>query len=462
MLKPLFASMTLAVASITAAAERPSDVATPNTAASTVFHEWLSAFNSGQRSAIQTFYATRLDDPDPAFQYENAEDTCGFDVVRIEAQTPRSLRVLLAEKCFPALQSLDLELGAPGTQKLKTFELRPYQLPPQRVIAALSSIADRLAQRDQFAGTLMIAHGSAAPWTRSWGDIDGDAKQPITADTPMFLASAGKMFTAVAVLQLVNAGKIDLDAPFGRYLTNYPNREMAKATIRQLLEHRGGTGDIGILGRDDGANRQWVRSIDDIIKLNGARGPDFPPGSKAEYSNYGFILLGAVIEKVTGQRYDDYIAEHIFKPAGMSRAGFPDLDHLQGVALGKTTFYGATPTMVSNRDVLPWRGASAGGGVASANDMRKFFDALRAGKLLPAKLLKLATTAGDTPWYGLGFVVNSGKHASWGHGGNSYGMDVATHYYPGIDTTFICLGTRDQVCNRLIYAWYFRVFGVTE
>ncbi len=106
------------------------------------------------------------------------------------------------------------------------------------------------------------------------------------------------MFTSVAVLQLVEAGKIDLDAPFGKYLTAYPNAEMAKVTIRQLLNHRGGTGDIGILGREDGANRARVRTIADIVQLNGTRGPDFPPGTKEDYSNYGFILLGAVIEKV--------------------------------------------------------------------------------------------------------------------------------------------------------------------
>jgi CubicO group peptidase (beta-lactamase class C family) len=137
----------------------------------------------------------------------------------------------------------------------------------------------------------------------------------------------------VAVLQLVEAGKIDLDAPLGRYLTDYPNADMAKVTIQQLLTHRGGTGDIGILGREDGANRTKVRTIADLVRLNGSRSPDFPPGSKDDYSNYGFILLGAVIEKVTGNTYQDYVADHVFKPAGMKNAGFPDRDHLQGVAV---------------------------------------------------------------------------------------------------------------------------------
>jgi CubicO group peptidase (beta-lactamase class C family) len=195
-----------------------------------------------------------------------------------------------------------------------------------------------------------------------------------------------------------------------------------------------------------------------MIRLNGDRAPAFPPGSKDEYSNYGFILLGAVIEKVTGEAYQDLVARRIFAPAGMTASAFPDRDHLQGVAVGYTTYFGEEKVPLPNLDSLPWRGASAGGGVASANDMLRFFDALRAGKLLGPAMLKLATSAGATPWYGLGFVVNPDTPPSWGHGGTSYGMDVAAHHYPSIDTTFICLGARDMVCNRLIFAWYLRTF----
>jgi D-alanyl-D-alanine carboxypeptidase len=241
---------------------------------------------------------------------------------------------------------------------------------------------------------------------------------------------------------------------------------MAKVTIRQLLTHRGGTGDIGILGRDEGANRARVRTIADIVRLNGNRPPDFPPGTKEDYSNYGFVLLGAVIEKVSGRRFEDYVARRIFKPAGMKRSGFPDREHLKGVAVGYTTFYGAQPKAVPNLDVLPWRGSPAGGGVASANDMRRFFEAMKAGKLLSPTMLSLATTPGATPWYGLGFVAQADEknpaRRSWGHGGMSYGMDVALHTYPAVDTTFICMAARDSVCNRLIYAWHLRAYGPAE
>lgn len=424
-----------------------------------VFREWLLAINSGDSAAIKAWYGEHLGDPDATFALDMAEDTCGFDLVRVESQTARAMSALLAERCFPALQRLRIEAGSPSDAKLKSFTVRPFALPQEMAIRAISSMADRLAARDKFAGSLLIVHGGEQSLARSWGNRDKGEGAPISLDTPMFLASAGKMFTAVSILQLANAGRIDLDAPLGRYLADYPNREAAKVTIRQLLQHRDGLGDIGILARDEGADRSRVRTIDDILELNGDRAPAFEPGSRSDYSNYGFVLLGAIVERVSGRSYYDYVADNVFKPAGMDHAGFPDLDQLADVATGYTTFYGDEPRLMPNLKVLPWRGTPAGGGVASANDLLKFFEALRSGKLLPPRMLQLATTDEQSGW-GLGFLVNPGKYRSFGHGGGSYGMDVAAHYYPGTDTTFICLASRDSACTRLMTEWFIRVLDL--
>lgn len=425
-------------------------------AVSSYLSEWLTAFNTNDPAIIKAFYSKRLGDDGPVFALENAADTCGFDVARVESRSPTAMTVLLSQRCLPGLQRAKLEVAPDG--KLKTLEFRPLPLLGDGAVTATAAIAGRLAARNAFAGSIIIVTDGKRTLANSWGLADATAQTPINLDTPMFLASAGKMFTAVSVLQLVEAGKIDLDAPMGKYLTNYPNAEMAKVTIRQLLTHRGGTGDIGTLGREDGVNRARFKTIDDIVELNGHRPPDFTPGLKDDYSNYGFILLGAVIERVTRTSYYDYVEEHVFKPAGMLHTGFPDHYHLKGVGVGYTNFFGAEPKLVTNTSVLPWRGASAGGGVSTANDMLRFFDALKTGKLLSPAMFKLATTPGATSWYGMGFVVKSGAGESYGHGGNSYGMDVALHHYVKNDTTFICLATRDMVCNRLIFAWYLRTF----
>ena len=426
-----------------------------------VFQEWLATFNSGDKAAIQKFYGQRLDDSGALFPRHLRAETCGFDVARVERETVSNVSVLLSQRCAASLWRLTFKAtGKSG--KLEDFELKPFAMADSRAIAATRDIAVRLAKLDEFAGSILIARTGQDNWTFSTGSVSRQDATAIGVDTPMFLASAGKMFTGVSILQLVEAGKVELDAPLSRYLPDYPNAAMARVTIRQLLSHRGGTGEEGVLRREDVENRKRVRTIDDFIALNGNRAPAFPPGSKADYSNYGFILLGAVIERVSGQSYQDYVRKNIFDRAGMTRAGFPDKEHLQGVPVGYTTFFETEAALLANTDVLPWRGSAAGGGVASAGDMLRFFAALRSGKLLSRQSLAMATTPGDTDWYGLGFIAQSGDQPLWGHGGGSYGMSVAAQHFPRDGATFICLATRDMACDRLINAWFSRRFGLDE
>lgn len=426
-----------------------------------IFNAWLVAFNSGDKTNIQAFYGERLDDVDAVNALQLRTATCGFDLVRIEDHSAANFSAILAERCFPALRRITFTILEDG-ENLKDLRLRSFAMSEDGAIAATEDIAERLTKLDEFAGSVLIAKDGLEPWSFNSGTFSQTNRTPINADTPMLLASAGKMFTAISVLQLVEVGKVDLDAPFGRYVTDYPNKVMAKVTIRQLLSHRGGTGADGILRREDTANRAGVRTINDFIALNGNRAPDFPPGSKADYSNYGFILLGAVIERVSGQSYQDYVTEHIFKPADMNNSGFPDRNHMDGLAEGYTTFFGEEDALVSNRSVLPWQGSAAGGGSSTANDMMRFVEALEAGSLIDAATLKKATTAGDTPWYGMGFILAPSPHVGWGHGGFSYGMNVGVQRLPDDRTTVICFATRDMACDRIMNAWYWRSFGLSK
>lgn len=425
------------------------------------FGTWLAAFNSGEKAAIQQFYAEHLDDPDALTARNLRAETCGFDLARIESRSDQGFSALLVQRCFPALFRLTFSVAQDG-RRLEKFDLRPFAMPAPRALSASKDIADRLAAMDAFAGAIIVAQDDAAPWTYAAGNFSLLDSRRITPDTPMFLASAGKMFTAVGILQLVEKGKVRLDDPLSSYLPDYPNKEMGKVTIRQLLSHRGGTGEDGVLQREDSANREWVRTIDDYIRLNGNRPPAFLPGSKFDYSNYGFILLGAVIERVSGQSYQSFIEDHIFKPAGMTHASFPDREHIADVPVGYTTFFESEPFPVPATAVLPWRGSAAGGGVASAIDMLHFFNALRSNLLISAETRAIATETQGGGWYGLGFVAQQGKHPQWGHGGFGYGMSVAAQRFPESRVTFICIAARDMACDRMIYAWTARSFGLTE
>ena len=157
-------------------------------------------------------------------------------------------------------------------------------------------------------------------FAEAYGLADREHRIPNSLNTRFRIGSMNKMFTAVAVLQLVTAGKLKLDDPLIKYLPDYPNRELAsKVTISQLLSHTGGTGDF--FGPQFSARRLEFRTHEDYIKLFGNRPVAFEPGSRFEYSNYGFIILGAVIEKVSGESYYDYVHDHVYNPAGMISTG---------------------------------------------------------------------------------------------------------------------------------------------
>jgi len=246
-----------------------------------------------------------------------------------------------------------------------------------------------------------------------------------------------KMFTAVATLQLVQNGKLDLKAPFGNYLTDYPNKDVAsKVTIEQMLSHTGGTGDI--FGPEFDKNRLELKTLQDYVKLYGNRGPEFEPGSRWQYSNYGFLLLGVIVEKVSGQNYYDYVRDHIFKPAGMiATASEPEDVVVADRSVGYMRPDGTG--WQRNTDTLPYRGTSAGGGYSTVEDLLKFATALQTNKLLKPQYTEMLTTGKvETPnggRYAYGFQEASinGVNGTrcFGHGGGAPGMNGELKICPG-------------------------------
>jgi hypothetical protein len=156
-------------------------------------------------------------------------------------------------------------------------------------LAALSARAEKRARGDAFAGALLVARHGKVLLQDAWGRANRDSGTPNTLDTRFRIGSMNKMFTAVATLQLIEAGKLALDDPIGKYLRDYPNKDVAsKVTVRHLLTHTGGTGDI--FGPEFEQNRLKLRTHADYVKLFGSRGLTHEPGARFEYSNYGFVL----------------------------------------------------------------------------------------------------------------------------------------------------------------------------
>jgi D-alanyl-D-alanine carboxypeptidase len=302
-------------------------------------------------------------------------------------------------------------------------------------LKALAARAKRLAGEDEFSGAVLIAKDGRVLFSRAYGRADRDQRIPNTVRTRFRIGSMNKMLTAVAILQLVEAGELKLTAPLGTYLPDYPNRDVAtKVTIGHLLTHTGGTGDI--FGPEFEARRKQLRALADYVKLYGKRGLNFEPGSRWAYSNYGFILLGAVIEEVTGQSYYDYVQAHIHAPAGMTRTGsLPEHRPVPDRSIGYTKPPGATAWR-PNTDTLPYRGTSAGGGYSTVGDLARFADALLKHKLLSpdsTKLLiagKVNTGPGVKYAYGFEDARDADGNGWVGHGGGAPGMNGDLKIYP--------------------------------
>jgi CubicO group peptidase (beta-lactamase class C family) len=263
-------------------------------------------------------------------------------------------------------------------------------------------------------------------------------------DTKFRVGSANKMFTAIGVLQLVEKGQVALDAPVGAYLKDYPNSDFAgSVTVRQLLSHTGGAGDI--FTPEYEARRLQVRKLADYVELFGTRAPDTGEEGRNAYANYGFVLLGRIIEAVSGEDYYRYVEKNIFRPAGMKdTASLPEDVKVRRRSRGYTFRDGK---LVDNADTLPWRGSAAGGGYTTARDLIRFGRALRSGKLLSKAMLDKATSPQRPDgWYGWGFWLGGrGPARNWGHGGGAPGMNAAFRVYPELDAIVVALSNLDPL-----------------
>lgn len=408
----------------------------PDTPAGHQAAGWLAAFNRGDKDAFREFlqknFPSRLERLEGAMEFRQA--TGGFDLKKVEESTPTKVVALVQERNSDQMARMTLEVESAEPHQISKMELQAVPRPAEfalprlsqtELIAATKKEIEHDVAADRFAGTVLIAKDGKPVLAEAYGLSDREHKTPNTLKTRFRIGSMNKMFTAVSTLQLVQAGKLGLNDPIGKYLTDYPNQDVAtKVTIHDLLTHTGGTGDF--FGPEFDKHRLELRTLQDYVKLYGSRAPEFEPGSKWEYSNYGFLLLGVIIEKVSGQSYYDYVHDHVYVPAGMtSTASDPEDQPVGDRSVGYTKMDSAD--WKPNTDTLPWRGTSAGGGYSTVDDLSKFASALLAHKLLDAHYTELLTTGKPgTPdnsyAYGFGDHKINGIRC-FGHGGGAPGMN---------------------------------------
>ena len=341
-------------------------------------------------------------------------------------------------------------------------------------------IADQAANLN-FSGAVSVrSPGGDANYAR--GFLNGPESQEIGPDTRFNLASASKMFTAVAVAQLIDAGQISLNDNVGLYVHGLTPRASA-VTVRQLLTHSSGLGNY--LTPENMAAIQKAKSVSDLIGLVGSDEPAFAPGSQFQYSNTGFLLLGRMIETVAGLSYGDYLERHIFAAAGMKSSGL-DPEPAASRAVGITTMPdfskgppagpqgsggkpillvpGQTPPQGPARPALEaaLRGMPAGGAYSTASDMQRFFAAFLAAKLTSAAMVNELTSAqivvrpakDGAPELdqGLGFGLSSFEGHRWfGHNGGAPGVNTEAAVFPDDGLSIVVLSNRDPPSATMLF-----------
>jgi len=252
----------------------------------------------------------------------------------------------------------------------------------KELVTAVRALFEGQTKADEFSGVVLIAKDSRILFHEAYGNADREKKVPNRKDTKFNLGSINKNFTRVAIYQLARQGKLSLDDPIKKFLPDYPNAQAAeKVTVRHLLNMTSGIGDF-FGNRYEATPKDKIRTLQDYLPLFADLPLEFEPGTDNRYSNGGYVVLGIIIEKVSGVDYYTYVRENIFKPCGMPNtdsfardADVPDL------ARGYTREGAAEGGRVLNHGTLPGRGSSAGGGYSTAEDMLTYVLALKDKKV---------------------------------------------------------------------------------
>ncbi|MEL7719389.1 serine hydrolase domain-containing protein [Citromicrobium bathyomarinum] len=277
----------------------------------------------------------------------------------------------------------------------------------------------------------------------AWGVVDGDAitagargtlesggSAAVTEDTPFLLGSISKSFTALAVMQLVEAGKVDLDAPIARYLPEFVGKPAGAITVRQLLGHTSGYSTLqGNSTPDDSGT--GAATIAHRAAWYADQSPAYAPGARWAYSNANYLILGRLIEVVGGIPYPDYITTKIFEPLGMEHSFVSGSGERRAMARGHTPWFGSMRPVAAQGATLA--SAPQGGIVSTAGDTARYLRMMMNGRddILSAagKARMLQPASEATPGYGLGWMLDGAEGSAY-HTGTSPGFDTIAAMIP--------------------------------
>lgn len=451
------------------AAGSAAQVTYPATPAGRRLEAWIVNFNQGKEEATQQFaaenYAAALLQRVPAERWA-AMDTdlhARWGKLKLfRAESARPLEASITAQDAEGTKWIRVTIRVEGDPPNKIAEVnfdripRPFgaaaapRLTDTELFAALEKLLQQRADADKFSGAVLIARNGKPVFVKAYGRADVNAKISNRPDTKFALGSMNKMITSVAVAQLVQAGKLKYSDTIARVLADYPNKEVAaKVRVHDLLTHTSGLGDV--FGPEFDEKKDDLRAVRDWFPLFVDKPLRFEPGKSWSYSNAGYVVLGAIIEKLSGQDYYSYVREHIYQPAGMSDSdSYSKRDTVENMAEGYTGLGMPRGQWKNNVDTRPLRGFPAGGGYSTVYDLLKFSEALRGHKLLNAEYTDLVISGkvdpqpGSPRRYAYGFEDNRTEGIrTVGHGGGAPGMNSQLDIYWDAGVTVAVLANLD-------------------
>jgi CubicO group peptidase (beta-lactamase class C family) len=444
-----------------------------------IANDFLAAVNSGERNIMQDFILQHFDENalkriplfavvnlNMGFYYESGG--LGYELLN----TPSSEGNLIAAELSNRLTGAKLKLtiptsGAPSYKinMLIKMELLPptpeieriKPMPEEEMVERIEKCLKKLGEDEEFSGTVLLARDGKILLEEAIGMASKAYEVPNRMDTKFNLASVGKMFTGVAVTQLAEQGKLSFDDPVGKYVSaDWLSPDVSqKIKIKHLLTHTSGLGDYF---RDAYGQCEipFFRELDDYQSLVADDTLLFEPGTRFLYSNTGMLLLGVVIENVSGEGYFTYLKKHIFEPAGMlDTDGFAKDRPVHNRATGYTKLFENGAIHWNNHQYTRiMRGSPSGGIYSTAPDLLKFEMALKSHKLLSEEFTEILLKGRpelNASFHGYGFFIAEGVAGrEISHGGDGQGMNCRVKMYLDAGYTYAVLSNYSRPSAEIV------------
>lgn len=346
-------------------------------------------------------------------------------------------------------KDFQLYIDNPPMQKINKLAFiaevaEPINLPNGAIQQAetlewLNNYISKLISENDLSGSLLIAQGDNILIENYFGYSDTGKTVLINKNSLFGIASGGKMFTALSIAKLVEEKKINYNDRITKYIDGFADKLKAdKITVHHLLSHTSGVAQYWWGQKSESFSK--ANSINDHLKMVLDAGFKTEPGHEYEYNNSNYILLGAIIEKVTGIDYYTYVTDNIFKKANMKNSGY--YNHRARNVVTPLTRSGQDNNWIE-AERGSGRGSSAGGAYSNARDILNFSLALRDNKLVHAEtfrnMIAVKNNELNTPEdYGYGFIIQkSAQEITYGHGGTAQGVNFEFRYFPNQDITLV-------------------------